>query len=371
MKNKALLGAALVVLLLMLTSTVLSDELYITNQGTYLKRNSESFKESTFRPNAYYIKSGNMLYHLERQEWQFPQEKASDKGDKVRLSLTSNDLMIERVKIRDISKCVYTLDSLESFYSGKEKMKKWAKSQSVAAYHPNYKGEVKKLHNHAEIHPTYMGGEIISLLRVYDKYAGGAHGINGYELYTYTLSGKELKVKDLFEDWDKVKHALRFSMLKVWASGEVEISKQLYGKGKEDLKEKLITMTDMSGELMKILENELSEKGFVFTLSEEGIRFNLYFPRYSLGANPLGGSWISIPVKEMTEVVQNSLERWLDEKGLDRLPKELGYFSQKTQHYNIFPKPDKFEEEFIIGTQEVKGNLDCLGKLWDLLPSSE
>lgn len=295
-----------------------------------------------------------------------------DFSDKMkrRLSVISQDLIIERVEIRDIDKCVYTLDLLGTLYSGKEKMRGWVRSQSMASYHPNYKGEVKKLHNHAEIQPTYLGSEIISLLRVYDRYTGGAHGINGYELYTYTLSGKKLKVKDLFGDWSSVKHALRFSLLKEWMSGEVKISRQLYGEGKEDLREKLITMTDMSGKLLEILENELSEKGFVFTLSEEGIRFNLYFPRYSLGPNPLGGSWISIPVKEMPEVVQSSLKRWLGENRLENLPKELSYFSQKTQHYNIFPKPEKLQEEFIIGTWEVKDNLDCLGKLWKIIPNA-
>ena len=368
MRNKVAI-TLLILITIAVSCSAHTYELYVTNEGTYLKQSNEPFQKSTFHSNAYYAKSGNMLYHLERQGWRFPMD--ADFSDKMerRLSVISQDLIIERVKIRDIDKCVYTLDSLETLYSGKDKMKGWVKGQSVAAYHPNYKGEVKKLHNHAEIHPTYLGSEIISLLRVYDRYTGGAHGINGYELYTYTLSGKKLKVKDLFENWDSVKHALKFSLLKEWVSGEVEVSRQVYLEGKKDLKEKVITMTDMSGDLLEILENDLSDKGFIFTLSEEGVRFNLYFPRYSLGPNPLGGSWISIPVKEMPEVVQSGLKRWLGENTLENLPKELSYFSQKTQHYNIFPKPEKFEEEFIIGMQKVEGDLGCLGQLWNIIPN--
>lgn len=290
---------------------------------------------------------------------------------KRRLSIISQDLMVERVEIRDINNCVYTLHSLETLYSGKEKMKGWVESQSMAAYHPNYTGAVKKLHNHAEIQPTYLGDKIISMLRVYDRYSGGAHGVNNYELHTYTLSGKELKIKDLFDDWLNVKHALKFSLMKKWMSGEVKISRQLYGEGKKELTEKLLTMTNMSGKLLEILENDLSDKGFVFTLSEEGVRFNLYFPRYSLGPNPLGGSWLSTPVKEMPEILQDGLGEWLTDYTQSGIPQKLPCFSQKTQYYNIFPKPDKFSEEFVIGMQTLKDKSGCLGKLWRIIPDGE
>jgi len=130
-------------------------------------------------------------------------------------------------------------------------------------------------------------------------------------------------------------------------------------------------MTDMSGELLKILEKNISGKGFIFTLSEKGVNFNLYFPRYSLGPNPLGGSWISIPVAEMPEILQDGLDEWLTDYNPNGLPQDLPSFSQKTQCCNIFPKPKKFSEEFVIGTQKVKDRSGCLGKLWGIIPDGK
>jgi len=66
------IASLLVVLLLPLSSTGLSDELYVTNQGTYVKESNEPFRKSAFHPNAYYLKAGNMLYHLERQKLEIP-----------------------------------------------------------------------------------------------------------------------------------------------------------------------------------------------------------------------------------------------------------------------------------------------------------
>jgi len=371
MKSKEILIALLLVALTTIICTANSHEIYVTNQGTYLKKKDESFNQSTFHPNAYYAKSERMLYHLERQGWQFPNDTDTSQKLGRRLSVTAQDLMIERVYIRDIDKCSYTLHSLETLYSGKERMKGWVKSQSVATYHPNYKGEVKKLFNHAEIHPTYLGGELVSVLRLYDKYTGGAHGVNNYAFHTYTLAGKELKVKDLFDDWERVKDGLKFSLLEEWVMRKKEFAEEMHREGKKNLEMRLLEVTDMGAELVEVLDSELADKGFIFTLSEQGLRLNLYFSRYTLGPNPMGGSWISVPVNELPETVKGELRNWLPENQLTRpLPEGLKYLSQSTQLKGIFPKPEKFDEEFVIGFQKLEDNLGCLGKLWNILPES-
>ncbi|MEF8726563.1 MAG: hypothetical protein V5A79_02705 [Candidatus Bipolaricaulota bacterium] len=370
MRYKEVLIAIFLVAVTAVTCTATSYELYVTNQGTYVIGKDESFKQSTFHPNAYYMKSGNILYHLESQEWKFPRDTDTSQKLERRLSVIAQDFMIERVEIRDIHECSYTLRSLETLYSGKERMKKWVKSQSVATYHPNYKGEVKKLFNHAEIHPTYLGGKLVSVLRVYDKYTGGAHGINNYEFHTYTLEGKELKVKDLFKDWERVKSSLKLSLLEEWVTRKKNFAEEMYREGKEKLEMQLLEVTDMGAKLVEVLESKLADKGFIFTLSEQGVRFSLYFSRYTLGPNPMGGSWISVPVKVMPETVQNDLERWLGSSKINELPAQITYFSQKTQLKGIFPKPEGFNGEFVIGFQSLEDNLGCLEKLWGIIPEN-
>lgn len=371
MKLKAILISILIVTLTVVTCTATSYELYVTNQGTYVKEKGHALEQSAFHLNAFYVKSERMLYHLERQGWQFPNDTDTSQKLERRLSITAQDLMIERVKIRDVDKCSYTLHSLETLYSGKERMKGWVKSQSIATYHPNYKGEVKKLFNHAEIHPTYLGGTLVSVLRVYDKYTGGAHGVNNYEFHTYTLAGEALKVKNLFEDWERVKDSLKFSLLEEWVMRKKEFAEEMHREGKENLEMRLLEVTDMGAELVEVLESELANKGFIFTLSERGIKFNLYFSRYTLGANPLGGSWISAPVNEMPEIVKGELRSWLPENQLAQpLPEGLKYLSQKTQLKGLFPKPESFDEEFVVRFQSLEDNLGCLGKLWGIIPES-
>ncbi|MEF8837803.1 MAG: hypothetical protein V5A87_08110, partial [Candidatus Bipolaricaulota bacterium] len=368
MRYKAILISILIVTLLTVTCAAASHELYVTNQGTYVKGKRESFNNARFHPGAYYLKAGKMLYHLERQNWKFPRNTDFNAKLKRRLSVIAQDLMVERVEIWDPDKCGYALRSLETLYSGKERMKEWVESQSSAVYRPNYQGEIRELFNHTEIHPTFLDGELVSVLRVYDKYTGGAHGINNYEFHTYLLNGKELEVKDLFEDWERVKNALKLSLLEEWVTRKKNFAEEMHREDKENLEMRLLEVTDMGAELVEVLESDLASKGFIFTISEQGVRLNLYFSRYTLGPNPMGGSWISVPVKEMPEIVKSELSDWVPENQLiRRLPEELRYFSQKTQLKGIFPKPEGFNEEFVIGFQKLEDNLGCLGKLWDII----
>lgn len=254
------------------------------------------------------------------------------------------------------------------FYSDIPEMSEWVESQSMAARRA-FSDYYLKLHNHAEIHPTYLGNEIISLLKVYDSYTGGAHGVNNYKLQTYTLSGKELKVKDLFDNWSGVKYALRLALLEQWTKRETEFGNEVYKSDREDLGMELVTVTDMGGELVSLLKDKLGEKGFIFTLYEGGVRFNLYFPRYSLGANPLGGSWISVPLEETPKIVRKELGSWLSKTKIEgNLPKGLEYFSQRTELKRLFPKPGKFNEEFVIGKIELEHKTGCLKELLDIIP---
>ncbi|MFW6111734.1 MAG: hypothetical protein ACOC7Z_01810, partial [Candidatus Bipolaricaulota bacterium] len=85
----------------------------------------------------------------------------------------------------------------------------------------------------------------------------------------------------------------------------------------------------------------------------------------------MGGSWISVLVNEMPETVKGELRSWLPENQLARpLPEELKYLSQRTQLKGIFPKPEVFDEEFVIGFQSLEDNLGCLGKLWGIVPET-
>ncbi|MBS3814019.1 hypothetical protein KGY58_00840 [Candidatus Bipolaricaulota bacterium] len=90
-----------------------------------------------------------------------------------------------------------------------------------------------------------------------------------------------------------------------------------------------------------------------------------------LEVTDMDGSWRSVPVSEMPGIVKGELKSWLPENQLiHQLPEKLEYFSQKTQLKGIFPTPESFNEEFVIGFQKLEDDLGCLGKLWGVIPEN-
>jgi len=346
-------------------------ELYLTNLGTYYQ--PDNCQKLQFIRNKYFFSENGYWYHLERLYWDFNVRSTNaDNCLKKRFYASSQDIMVN--KFNKINKkvsraspsCLYIL------HSNRPVIDKWLNDSTYATSLIMDKNVGHQLLTESNVYPAYIGNQVISILEAYNLYAGGAHGMNGYQCHTYNLAGKEIKIKDLFTDWKAVKKSLKKNLLANWEKSAQKTA-QKKSNSKAELKKIIKTIASMKAQYAEVLDKDLAETNFVFTHSAQGIRLNFFYPPYSFGSYAHGGTWISCPVKSLSSKVKHGLANWIkmQDSRHASLPDNLGYFHQKTQHYGVFPSSDTSVNEFYIGYAKLTGKDKTPAVIFEILNNSK
>lgn len=344
--------STLLAFLVVLLSSVAGPcgEIYVTNGGSYYVRGDgpRITKTDTVK-DAYYFRGEENWHVIKRMGWELSTKADLTDGEKtVEFTGYSQDLLIQKLDTSNHKDCELTPGPPTVLYTNRTKINKWLTeefdtSHSLLADYPDFGHFIN-----SDVYPAYLGSKLISVLEVYTSYAGGAHGISGFKFRTYTSGGLELRVKDLFSDWRDVKDLLLSSLMEKWVKKSDTLSEE-NPQGQTDVYHLEEAVREMGKELEKHLEENLGSEPFIFTLSGEGIRFNLFFPPYSIGPYVMGGSWLSLPVSEMSGAVKEDIEGWVEKHDTSRpLPDRIGYLGQKTQLYGIAPAPEQFTRGFSL-----------------------
>ncbi len=346
-------------LVFFLSVTGTPAELYVTNEASYYIRNDGDLVTKTDKiTDTYYFRGKESWHVIKRLDWEISTRSTlRGSGDSLEFTGYSQDLLLEKLERFDPEDPNPQSGAPAVLYSNRAGIKKWLTdgldtTKSLLSNYPHLGGYIN-----SDVHPAYLGRRVISVLEVYSSYAGGAHGISGFKFRTYTLEGEALRVKDLFSNWPAVKEEFKERILEKWSERSEEVLEEKPDNGeKKDLLES--ELAGMRRELKRQLAKNLGDEDFIFTASKEGVRFNLFFPPYSIGPYVMGGSWLSIPLGEMPKRVEREMRRWAEGQDFpEKLPSNLGYLSQKTRLYGIAPGPEQFTEEFLVAYVELPGGL--------------
>lgn len=352
---KVLLLTYLVVFSLCFASLGASDyQILLSNKGTYVNDGDHQSFGPNFVPNSYFFFHKDRLYRLERVKWEYRSTRRSlQDSSKLSHSIKSQDLILHRVNVDSES-------PEDSFYDETDVLlhsprpaledlwKTVTKPQAdVQIYVDRFK--------ETEVHPTFVGDGLVSYMMVYYWYSGGAHGIGGYDLNTYSVeSGSQLRIADLFTDWREVKGGLVELFVDWWNKRKEDFIARGTGPGEESSTIKDLVEA-VSKEFEKKVGHNLGEKNFALTSSEAGTRLNIYFQPYTLGPYVAGGSWVSVPFGSFPPEIYSNLNYRLPKessvgKFLTRWPDYLGF---KTKHILSGGGREPFDKEYFFRAYSI------------------
>ena len=339
--------------LLFATPAAAGGKLYLTSRGTYWQ--PENTQNLHFLRNKYLFSADGGWYHMERLAWDFVVRGTKDDNTiEERFDAASQDLMVKKLTISDKKSSRYARERLYVLHTNRPGIDSWLNDSTYATTLLMEKTPGHQLFTKSTVYPAYIGDRVVSVLEVFNLYAGGAHGMSGYECQTYNLSGQKLTIKDLFDDWSAAKPSLIGSFQSNWDS-TAEKTARKKSESEAEFREARKIIRNMKSDYKAALQKDLGDQGFIFTRSAGGIRLNLFYPPHSFGAHAYGGTWISLPVKNLAPAIKTALGRWVeaDDSHPPALPEKLGFFEQRTRHYGVFPDTGSGVKEFVIGYEAL------------------